>query len=70
MADIRAHIEADIASLREDMVKCRKLAEERKAHGDLAIANKLVEFVADLEVRVARLQAVATLKQNGNGSDA
>ena len=59
-----ADIDADIALLRENMAKCRKLAEERKAHGQLMIAEQLVEFVADLEVRVAQLEAMAKSAAN------
>src|ERR1700730_1683138 len=46
-----ADIEADIASLRASVAKYRALAEERLAHGQLMIAQKQMEFVADLEAR-------------------
>jgi hypothetical protein len=54
-----ADIEADIASLRANVAKYRALAEERLAHGQLMIAQKQMEFVADLEARLAALEAVA-----------
>jgi hypothetical protein len=54
-----ADIEAEIASLRASVAKYRALAEERLAHGQLMIAQKQMEFVADLEARLAALEAVA-----------
>jgi hypothetical protein len=57
MERTRADIDADIASLRANVAKYRALAEERKANGHLMIAEKLVEFVADLEARIAALEA-------------
>jgi hypothetical protein len=57
-----ADIDADIASLRSNMAKYSKVAEERKARGHLLIAEKQMEFVADLEARVARLEALAKSK--------
>ena len=54
-----ADIEAGIASLRADVTKYRQLAEKRAAHGQIMIAQKLLEFVADLETRVAELEVLA-----------
>lgn len=54
-----ADIEADIASLRANVAKYRRLAQERSAHGQIMIAQKLLEFVADLEARVAELEVLA-----------
>jgi hypothetical protein len=62
MESMRAHIQADIVSIRESVARYRKLAEERKAHGDHAIAGKLVELVANLEAKVDRLEAVTMLE--------
>jgi hypothetical protein len=53
-----ADVEADIASLRANVAKYRKRAEECLAHGQLMIAQKQMEFVADLEARLAALEAV------------
>jgi hypothetical protein len=57
-----ADIDVDIAFLRSNVAKYRKVAEERKARGHLLIAEKQMEFVADLEARVARLEALAKSK--------
>ena len=51
-----------LASLRSNVAKYSKVAEERKARGHLLIAEKQMEFVADLEARVARLEALAKSK--------
>ena len=56
---MHADIDADIAAVRENIAKCRKLAEDRKVQGELMIAEQVLEFVADLEVRVAQLEAMA-----------
>jgi hypothetical protein len=47
-----ADIEADIASLRANAVKYRKLAEDRRAAGHVMVAEKLMELVADLEAKL------------------
>jgi hypothetical protein len=43
-----ADIDADTASLRSNVAKYSKVAEERKARGHLLIAEKQMEFAADL----------------------
>jgi hypothetical protein len=53
-----ADIEADIASLRENLTKYRKLAEEHRAADNVMIAKKLMDLVVDLEARVAELEAL------------
>jgi hypothetical protein len=40
-----ADIDADIASLRESAARYRKLAEDREAHDNLTIAERVLEFV-------------------------
>jgi hypothetical protein len=60
---LRADIGADIASLRASVAKYRALAEERKAHGHMMIAEKLTEFVTDLEARVAQLETLAKMNE-------
>jgi hypothetical protein len=58
-----ADIEADIASLRANAVKYRKLAEDRRAAGHFMVAEKLMELLAELE---AKLDAFA--RSRGLGS--
>jgi hypothetical protein len=53
-----ADIEADVASLRENLTKYRKLAEEHRAADNVMIAKKLMDLVVDLEARVAELEAL------------
>jgi hypothetical protein len=53
-----ADIEADIASLRENVTKYRKLAEEHRAAHNAMIAEKLMELVVDLEARARELEAL------------
>lgn len=53
-----ADIEADIASLRANAAKFRRLAEERRAADHVPIAEKLMEVVADIEAKVAQLEAI------------
>jgi hypothetical protein len=50
-------IDAEIASLREDAAKYRRLAEARRAADQDRIAEKLMELVADLEEKAAELEA-------------
>jgi hypothetical protein len=50
-----ADIEADIASLRANASKYRKLAEERMAADQLRVAAKLIEVVADFEFKAKEL---------------
>jgi hypothetical protein len=50
-------IDAEIASLREDGAKYRRLAEARRAAGQDRIAEKLLELVAELEEKAAELEA-------------
>lgn len=51
-------IEADIARLRENVAKYRRLAEEHRAAENVMIAKKLMELVIELEARVVELDAV------------
>jgi hypothetical protein len=51
-------IEADIASLRANVTKYRRLAEEHRTADNLLIANKLMELVIDLEAQAAELEAL------------
>lgn len=51
-----ADIEGDIASLRANASKYRRLAEERMAADQLRIAAKLMELVADFESRAKELE--------------
>jgi hypothetical protein len=51
------HIDAEIASLREDAAKYRRLAEARRAAGQDRVAEKLLELVAELEEKAAELEA-------------
>jgi hypothetical protein len=70
MENTHAHIDTDIdvdddiASLRANIAKYRALAEARRAHGHVSIASQLTEFIADLEARMAVLEARA--KSNGS----
>jgi hypothetical protein len=48
-----SEITADIERLRRPAVKCRKLSEERRALDQVQIADKLMEYVADLEAKAA-----------------
>ncbi|HUH84450.1 MAG TPA: hypothetical protein VLX85_07555 [Stellaceae bacterium] len=50
-------IDAEIASLREDAAKYRRLAEARRAADQGRIAEKLMELVAELEEKAAELEA-------------
>ncbi len=52
-----SEITADIIRLREHAAKYRKLAEERRALDHGSIADKLTEFVADLEAKAAEMEA-------------
>jgi cytochrome c556 len=49
-------IKADVASLREHVAKFRRLAEQRHAADDAAIARKLLEVAADFEAKAAALE--------------
>ena len=51
-----ADIEADIASLRANASKYRRLAEERMAADQLRVAAKLIEVVADFENQAKELE--------------
>ena len=51
-----ADIEADIASLRANASKYRRLAEERMAADQLRVAAKLIEVVADFESQAKELE--------------
>jgi uncharacterized membrane protein YccC len=51
------HIDTEIASLREDAAKYRRLAEARRAADQDRIAEKLMELVAELEEKAAELEA-------------
>jgi len=53
-----AEINADIAALRNHAAKYRQLAEARKAADQSRIAAKLMELVADLELKAAELEAM------------
>jgi hypothetical protein len=48
---------AQIAFLQADLVRYRRLAEERKAVGDLAISVQLVRLIGTVERRIAELEA-------------
>jgi hypothetical protein len=50
-------IRSDIASLREHAAKYRKLAQERRAVEQNLIADKLAEFVAELETKAAEMES-------------
>jgi len=58
-------IEADIASLRANVTKYRRLAEEHRAADNVMIAEKLMELVIDLEAQAAELEAI---KAKGNAA--
>lgn len=60
-----SEITADISRLREHAAKYRKLAEERRAMDHGPIADKLTEFVADLEAKAAEIEA--TLRRLSGG---
>ena len=47
-----ADIDADVASLRSNVAKYRKVAQERKARGHLLIAEKQMEFVEQLKQKI------------------
>jgi hypothetical protein len=49
---------AQIESLRIDLAKYRRLAEERRAAGHLGIADQLVQLIGTIEKRVAELEAL------------
>jgi hypothetical protein len=51
-----ADIEADIASLRANASKYRRLAEERMAADQLRVAAKLIAVVADFENQAKELE--------------
>jgi hypothetical protein len=57
MEKMLAEIKADIAKLHEHAAKYRKLAEERRAADHGPIADKLLEYVADLEAKAAAMEA-------------
>jgi hypothetical protein len=57
-----ADIEANIASLRANVAKYREIAERRKTLGHVMVAKQLMEFVVDLEARVAALEILAKSK--------
>jgi hypothetical protein len=52
-----AEINADIAALRLHAAKYRQLAEERRTVDQKQIAAKLMEFVGELEVKAAQMEA-------------
>jgi hypothetical protein len=52
-----AEIRADIARLREHAAKYRQLEEERRARDHGRIADKLADFVRDLEGKAAEMEA-------------
>jgi hypothetical protein len=58
MEKTRSQIEADITSLRRNAIKFRTLAIEHRAANNTAIANKLLEVVADLEKAAAEMQVL------------
>jgi hypothetical protein len=57
-----AQIETEIGSMRAGAAKYSKLAEERRAVGQLMVAERLTLLVADLEARVIQLEAMAKSK--------
>jgi hypothetical protein len=57
-----ADIAANIASLSANVAKYREIAERRKTLGDIMVAKQLMEFVVDLEARVAALEILAKSK--------
>ena len=57
-----ADTEANIASLRANVAKYRNIAERRKTLGHVTVAEQLMEFVIDLEARVAALEILAKSK--------
>ena len=52
-----SEIEAEITALRTSIDKYRRLAEERTAIEQHQIAAKLMELVADLEMKAGELEA-------------
>lgn len=50
-------IDAEIASLREEVAKYRRLAEARRAADQDRVAEKLMELVVELEEKAAQLDA-------------
>jgi hypothetical protein len=57
-----ADIEADIFSLRANVTKYRRLAEQHRAAENALIAKKLMELVIALEAKAAELEAVKASK--------
>lgn len=51
-----ASIKADLAKLREDAARYRKLSQQQRAADHAPIADKLGEFVADLERKAEELE--------------
>lgn len=51
-----ADIESNIAALRANVAKYRKLAEEHRAAANVMIAKKLMELVVELEARASELE--------------
>jgi hypothetical protein len=51
-----AEIENDITNLREHVTKYRRLAEQRRAHGHLSIAEELEKLIGNLEAKVSQLE--------------
>ena len=58
MEKTRSQIEADITSVCRNAIKFRTLAIEHRAANNTAIANKLLEVVADLEKAAAEMQVL------------
>jgi hypothetical protein len=54
--------DANIASLRANVAKYREIAERRQTLGHVMVAKQLMEFVVDLEARVAALEILAKSK--------
>jgi hypothetical protein len=53
-----SEIEANIASLRQNAIAFRALAMRHRAADNIAIADKLLEVVGDLEKSAAEMQAL------------
>ena len=67
MENAPTDIDSGIASLEANIAKYRALIEERRAHGHIMIAERLTAFVADLEARMAELEAMVNADQDQGG---